>query len=453
MLFESKRRYLHDLGAYEYWLVACGFLYAFCQAAFYGSFYANVGSEFSRDETLNVLMTCNALKPALLLIVYAFIVFSWFHRFEMTCLIVACTTFYFISFATAVKFVIDRFSSCNSPYHADNVCNDPLYCCVYYDVVPRCVGFGPCVGSNVTIPEDLKPNSDMVQAGSYLALFLFLEMTFIFVGFVTLLEPKRKIKNVAIVNRVLENYYKNGEVFQSSISDDDAVITTDNKTSEEEEEKEEEDEDEEEEEKEAEKQLQFSQAEMKDEETESSKEIDVIDKKKSILQQSPNSFSVSSSIYAARPTDVRSLPVNNVRRILLSSNKGRKRGSKRPHVPLSINMRLVSTEDTCIDIDGSSKKLKDLPPKISSSSSWECGKTICVGTTVNMTFKASSIPKTIWYNITGVSKQIWEGIRSLRDHLSDRIIDHCHRELYFKESEIENYVKAVKMKEKKPNRV
>jgi hypothetical protein len=156
-------------------------------------------------------MIWNALKPALAILILIWIIFSLFDAVGVFLLIVPCMVIFFGSFALAIKILIDRYSTCNSAQTPHNVCNDPLYCCVYYATVPSCAGLGPCPGSGVNTANDLKVNADLEMFGIFVGIFFFVEL-FIVLLTMSVLSRLKRLKAAAILtNKMLIKYYETGE--------------------------------------------------------------------------------------------------------------------------------------------------------------------------------------------------------------------------------------------------
>lgn len=219
-MYEKYTKYKYDTGPLGYWLLLTCVVYIFGFSAYYATVYVNLGTRVENDEMLNKLMIWNALKPALAVLILIWIIFSLFDAIGIFLLIVPCMVVFFGSFAMTIKLLIDRYSTCNSSQTPHNICNDPLYCCAYFDVVSTCSGLGPCPGSNVTIPSDLIPNDDLEMFGIFAGIFFFLELFLILLAMGVLSRLKRLKVAAILTNKMLMRYYETGEDEEEEEEDD-----------------------------------------------------------------------------------------------------------------------------------------------------------------------------------------------------------------------------------------
>lgn len=228
-MYEKPAKYYHNLGALDYWLFVVAILYIFCMCAFYASTYIEIGYLIVNDISLDVLLKLNALKPVLIFLCLTWMALGMYDHLGARLLFVFCAFIYACTFATGVKLLVNRFFNCNSPYYPYNICNDPLYCCAYYDLVPVCSGLGPCIGTNITSPNDLIPNPDMERFGIFFGILLFLEFMFVIISLSVLSRLKILESAVIITNELLRHYYETGNTALNNEIDDDTNVINNEK--------------------------------------------------------------------------------------------------------------------------------------------------------------------------------------------------------------------------------
>jgi hypothetical protein len=211
-MYEKLQKYKYDAGVLGYWLLLGCILYIFAFAAYYASVYMSLGHRVELDYVLNVLMIWSALKPIFALVIIIWIVFSIFDAVGMLIMIASGMFIWFGTIGLSVKLLSDRFFDCNLPVAPHNICNDLLYCCVYYNVLPSCAGLGPCPNATMEVDDfsDLTPNQDIEILGIFTLIFFVLELVLTLLAVGVLMRLKRLDHSVVLTNIALRRYYEEG---------------------------------------------------------------------------------------------------------------------------------------------------------------------------------------------------------------------------------------------------
>ena len=174
--------------------------------------YLNLSPEVPSDqEFLSGLLTWSTLKPIVVLLILACLIFSLYDPAYLIVLCVACGVIWVGTVMLGIDLIVIATTQCNSPYFPDSACNDLLYCCAYYDQVPSCAGLGPCTPS--VTPSKLAMNSDFFTVTVFTGIFFFLELLLIVVSFGALTRMKVVYRDAVIENNALHDYY-NGTLTQ-----------------------------------------------------------------------------------------------------------------------------------------------------------------------------------------------------------------------------------------------
>ena len=179
-MYEKASKYRYSVGFLGYLLVFLCFAYVVIWICYYCSVFLDVAFKSKKDDFLNTLLIWSALKPGLALFVAVYVVLSLYDPVTLLILVISCGVIWAGTLAMNIKFLVDRFATCNSASDPHNLCNDLLYCCVHFDTVASCAGLGPC--SNVTsfsgtgnlTASNLHVNEDFARLGIFSGLFVVL---------------------------------------------------------------------------------------------------------------------------------------------------------------------------------------------------------------------------------------------------------------------------------------
>lgn len=168
------------------------FIYVAAVVVFYSVPYVFFGRNIELGSSYGALLAWNSFKPVL---IYAVIFSITQQRLSMfiTFLFGGFALFVIIgTFVLQVAVLHDIFVVCNGDRNPTHPCNDPLYCCVYYEELAFCAGKGPCLAVNTSdlgIPyhegivditkDDLKTNDNYNLMAYILAILFILEIIFV----------------------------------------------------------------------------------------------------------------------------------------------------------------------------------------------------------------------------------------------------------------------------------
>lgn len=145
--FERSNRYLVS---YRFLYGLLTFIYVLIVIVFYSVPYVFFGRDIPLASLYGALLAWNSFKP---LLIYAVIFSITQQRLAMFTTFILGGFAGFVIIGTFVLQIVvlhDIFITCNGETNPTHPCNDPLYCCVYYDSVPYCQDKGPCLGVNTT---------------------------------------------------------------------------------------------------------------------------------------------------------------------------------------------------------------------------------------------------------------------------------------------------------------
>lgn len=209
--------YIYNVGWPGLILLLCSSTYIFAMIAFYISIFTNVG--VIDGQELDNILVWSSLKPIALFFIMFYTVTKMFEDYLLLILLLVVGVVWVGTLVMGVQLVVTYATTCNTPSDPKNLCNDLAYCCVYYDSVPSCQGFGPCI--NVTQASDLSVNEDFQSLGGFTAIFFVLEIVIIVLIFKILLTMKQLRKDNVLVRRLVNRYYY-------GLDDEDFTLFEDN---------------------------------------------------------------------------------------------------------------------------------------------------------------------------------------------------------------------------------
>lgn len=229
-MYEKPSKYRYSLGILGYLLVLLLLAYVIIWICYYCSVFVDVAFKSKTDDFMNTLIIWSALKPGVALLIFVYVILTLYDPVTMFVLVVVCGVIWAGTLAINIKILVDRFSSCNSISNSFNLCNDPLYCCVYYDSVNYCADLGPCgdaLNGTLIEPYDLKVNHDFHVLAIFNGIFVFLEFLLLITSFGVLLYMKKIHNSAVLTNKLLGEYYSNreNEEYENLLNDSEEEST------------------------------------------------------------------------------------------------------------------------------------------------------------------------------------------------------------------------------------
>jgi len=141
-------------GAVGYIEFATVVVYVAALIVYYAGPYLYADAD-SYSTIFNVFYIWAALKPVLPVMAAIYTALQVYVLGPIIAYLIVAGIIAVGSLALFITLIAD-FGRCNTVLHPSLACNDPLYCCAFWNETSACAGFGPCNGTSVDSPGDLQ---------------------------------------------------------------------------------------------------------------------------------------------------------------------------------------------------------------------------------------------------------------------------------------------------------